>query len=49
VVEKDIARAVLEINRAGSIDDGGLLVQNLVDAFGRGAARWPIMINMRAS
>ena len=35
VVEADVAGAVDEVDRAGPIDDGGLLVEDLVDALGR--------------
>ena len=36
VLEADVTPAVGEIDRVGPIDDGGLLVEDLVDALGRG-------------
>ena len=39
VVELDVALAVDQVDRVGTVDDGRLLVEDLVDALGRGRTR----------
>ena len=46
VAEPHVARAVDQVDGVGRIVDGGLLVQDLVDASADAAARCPIMMSI---